>query len=80
MAKVTFPDHLMQHTEGMREIEIECESFRALVRELNVKWPGIDDVLMKPAVAINGQIFQDAWFERIEPNAEVFFMQRIEGG
>ena len=80
MAKVVFPDHLMQHTEGVRELEIECKNFRGLVRELDGKWPGIEEVLSKTAVAIDGQIYQDAWLEPIQPTSEVFFMQRIEGG
>ena len=80
MAKVVFPDHLMTNTDGVREVEVECKNFRALVRVLNEKWPGIDEVLQKTAVAIDGQIYQDAWLEPIGPNAEVFFMHRIEGG
>lgn len=80
MAKVVFPDHLMTNTDGTRELEVECKNFRALVRALNEKWPGIDEVLQKTAVAIDGQIYQDAWLEPIGPNAEVFFMHRIEGG
>ena len=80
MAKVVFPDHLLTNTEGTRELEVECKNFRALVRALEAKWPGIEDVLSKTAVAIDGQIYQDAWLEPIQPNSEVFFMQRIEGG
>ena len=80
MAKVVFPDHLMTNTGGTREVEVECKNFRTLVRALNEKWPGIDEVLQKTAVAIDGQIYQDAWLEPIGPNAEVFFMHRIEGG
>lgn len=80
MAKVVFPDHLMSSTGGVREVEVECKNFRALVRELNDRWPGIDVVLQKTAVAIDGQIYQDAWLEPIAPGAEVFFMHRIEGG
>ena len=80
MATVVFPDHLMTNTDGGREIEIECRNFRGLVRALDEKWPGIEDVLTKTAVAIDGQIYQDAWLEPIQPTSEVFFMQRIEGG
>ena len=70
----------MAHTEGVRELEIECRSFRTLVKELDSKWPGISEVLNDTAVAIDGQIYQDAWLEKIAPESEVFFMQRIEGG
>ena len=80
MARVVFPDHLRQHTKGTEEINVECKSFRSLVRKLDAEFPGIEEVLMKTAVAIDGQIYQDAWFEPIQPNSEVFFMHRIEGG
>lgn len=80
MAKVSFPDHLLQHTDGVRELDVTCNSFRSLVSELEKRWPGVEDILSKTAVAIDGQIYQDAWFEKIESNSEVFFMHRIEGG
>ena len=80
MAKVVFPDHLLVHTKGVREIDIECASVRSLLRALDGKWPGIAGELERTAVAIDGQIYQDAWLEPIAPNSEVFFMQRIEGG
>ena len=78
--KVVFPDHLTPSTGGVREIEIECRNYRGLVRVLEQRWPGIEEVLTKTAVAINGQIYQDAWLEPIAPGSEVFFMERIEGG
>lgn len=80
MVKVVFPDHLLAHTGGEREIEVVCENFRGLVRALEAKWPGIQEALAETAVAIDGQIYQDAWLETIGSNSEVFFMQRITGG
>ena len=80
MARVVFPDHLRQHTNGTEEVSVECNTYRALVKQLEIKFPGIEEVLEKTAVAIDGQIYQDAWLEPIQPNAEVFFMHRIEGG
>ncbi|MYD43941.1 MAG: MoaD/ThiS family protein [Gammaproteobacteria bacterium] len=80
MARVVFPDHLRQHTNGTEELMVTCNSFRSLVRELDALFPGIEEVLTKTAVAIDGQIYQDAWLEPIQENSEVFFMHRIEGG
>lgn len=80
MAKVVFPDHLLTNTGGVRELEVPCENFRGLVRKLEERWPGMEEALAKTAVAIDGQIYQDAWLEPIQPASEVFFMQRIEGG
>ena len=80
MAKVVFPDHLLSHTGGERELQVDCSSFKNLVQLLDRRWPGIEEILNKTAVAIDGQIYQDAWLEEIGPQSEVFFMQRIEGG
>lgn len=80
MARIVFPDHLQQHTNGTEEMVVPCDSFRSLLRNLEKDYPGIEEVLLKTAVAIDGQIFQDAWLEPIQPNSEVFFLHRIEGG
>ncbi len=80
MATVVFPDHLLQHTGGQREIELMVGNYRDLLLALNERWPGIREPLGKSAVAIDGQIYQDAFLEPISANSEVFFMSRIEGG
>jgi hypothetical protein len=80
MAKVVFPDHLLQHTNGERELQVVAENFRELLELLEQRWPGCAKALEKCAVAIDGQIYQDAFLEPLEPASEVFFMQRIEGG
>ena len=80
MAKVVFPDHLLQHTNGERELDVAAGTIRELLNLLEARWPGSAKPLGKCAVAIDGQIYQDAFLEPLEPNSEVFFMQRIEGG
>ena len=80
MTKVVFPDHLLQHTNGERELDVTAGNFRELLNLLEARWPGSAKPLGKCAVAIDGQIYQDAFLEPLEPDSEVFFMQRIEGG
>ncbi len=80
MARIVFPDHLLQHTEGEREVELLADDFRELLLILDQRWPGIDEILTKCAVAIDGQIYQDAFLEPLQSDSEIFFMQRIEGG
>jgi len=80
MAKVVFPDHLLQHTGGERELDASAANFRELLIVLEARWPGSAKPLGKCAVAIDGQIYQDAYLEPLQPDSEVFFMQRIEGG
>ena len=80
MAKVVFPDHLLAHTDGTKTVTVEASNFRGVLRALNERWPGIEETLQKTAVAIDGQICQDAWLEPVRPDSEVYFMHRIEGG
>ena len=80
MAKVVFPDQLLSATGGQREVAVIAENYRELVEKLELRWPGIGERLSKMAVAIDGQIYQDAFLEPIEARSEIFFMPRIEGG
>ena len=80
MAKVVFPDHLLSATGGQREVVVIAENYRELVEKLESRWPGIGERLSRSAVAIDGQIYQDAFLELIEAHSEIFFMPRIEGG
>ncbi len=70
-----------QFTEGETRVVVEAGTMRALVRELDAKFPGIGAVLGDGmAVAIDGQIFQDYFLEEVGPNSEVCFLPAIEGG
>lgn len=80
MAKVVFPDHLLRCTGGQRQVELMVDNYRELLLALEGRWPGIRERLAKSAVAIDGQIHQDAFLEPIGADSEVFFMARIEGG
>lgn len=80
MARVVFPNHLLSYTGGERETDVEAGNFRVLLEQLEARFPGSRKALARSAVAIDGQIYQDAFLEPLEPGSEVFFMQRIEGG
>lgn len=80
MAQVTFPDSLLGLTAEVREIEVPAANYRELVLALDKRFNGLSAALDKMAVAIDGQIYQDAFLEPLQANSEVFFMQRIEGG
>jgi molybdopterin synthase sulfur carrier subunit len=80
VARVVFPDHLLTATGGVRELEVSAENVRELLLALADRFPGSESVLAKSAIAIDGQIYQDAYLEPIGPDSEVFFMLRLEGG
>lgn len=80
MVHVVFPNHLLGLTGGAREVDVSAANVRELLEALEQRFPGSRDALGKSALAIDGEIYQDAFLEPLEPGAEVFFMQRIEGG
>lgn len=80
MTHVVFPDHLLQYTAGVRELEVSADTVRELLLVLEERFPGCEAALAKSAIAIDGQIHQDAYLETVPADGEVFFMQRIEGG
>jgi len=79
-ARVVLPEQLLHLTGGQRVLDIAAENVRDLVLELEERHPGLRAALGRAAVAIDGQIFQDAFLEAIGPDSEVFFLPRIEGG
>jgi hypothetical protein len=80
VAHVVLPEHLLSQFGGQRVVETRAENVRDLVLDLEARWPGCREVLARCAVAIDGNIYQDAFLEPIGLHSEVFFLQRIEGG
>lgn len=67
--------------DGVVEHEVPGLKIRDLVRELDRRFPGIGAHLEEGvAVAIDGEIHQNALFSTCEPNSEVAFMPPLEGG
>ena len=75
MAKVFFPDHLMQYTAGVREFEVERGELPrpgGAARSDNI--PGITSVLIgKVAVAIDGDIIHDPFLDPVRTGIRSIF-------
>jgi hypothetical protein len=81
MARVVLVGNLTQLTGGVAELELPATSVRHLFRLLGERHPAIGPHLEEGvAVAIDGQIYQDAMFQEIGPDSEVFVMPQIAGG
>lgn len=82
MAKVVLSYELaQQYAGGQSEVEVDAGDFRALVRALDARYPGLGEELkVGLAVAIDGEIFQEPFLEPIGPDSEVYFLPAIEGG
>ena len=81
MAHVVAPSDARRFTGGLTEFDIEADTVRRLVAELDRRYPGIGDWLdRRMAVAIDGEIHQDAWTSPLAPGSEVYFIPKIGGG
>jgi molybdopterin converting factor small subunit len=81
MARVVLTGNLRQFTDGETEIEVEADTIRKLLRALGERYPNLKPHLEEGiAVAIDGQIYQDAWLEPVPPDSEVHLLPQIAGG
>tara|TARA_B100000315_G_scaffold169202_1_gene157712 strand:- start:75 stop:344 length:270 start_codon:yes stop_codon:yes gene_type:complete len=80
--KVVLPSGLSrQFTGGETEIEVEGQTVRDLVRALEARFPGLGPVIeLGMAVAIDGEIYQDAFLEPVEETSEVCILPAIRDG
>ena len=81
MAKVHLGAALRDLTDGVAEIDIEADTVRALINQLDSQFPGLGARLREgTSVAINGDIMPDALYEEIPPGAEIHFLPSLSGG
>jgi molybdopterin converting factor small subunit len=66
---------------GQTEFPVEATSFRRLVLELERRFPGLGrQVEESMAIAIDGEIFQDAYAAELKPGSEIVLIPKIGGG
>ena len=81
MARVVLSGTLKLLAGGASEIEVEARDVRQLLRELGSRYPELAPHLESGyAIAIDGEIFQDAWFSPIAPDSEIHLVPAIRGG
>lgn len=68
-------------TGGLDGLDVDARSVRELVRMLEARFPGLGDLVEgEMALAIDGEIHQDALMEPLGPASEVVLIPRISGG
>ncbi|MEO0983449.1 MAG: MoaD/ThiS family protein [Pseudomonadota bacterium] len=82
MPRVVLPSDLAnQFTDGANEISVEAGDMRALMREVDARFPGLKAALdAKMFVSIDGFVIPDPFLELLSPSSEVCFLPRIKGG
>jgi len=82
LARVTLMSWLAQrYAGGVVEHDVPGDSVRHVIRILDERFPGLGPQLEQGvAVAIDGEIYQNAFLEPIGRDSEVCFMPALEGG
>ncbi|HEX7760234.1 MAG TPA: MoaD/ThiS family protein [Caulobacteraceae bacterium] len=81
MAHVVAPSDCRQFTGGLAEFDVEADTVRRLITALEARFPGLGDYIdRRMAIAIDGEIHQDAWSSPIGADSEVYLIPKIGGG
>ena len=71
----------LAHTGGEKEFEVEARNLRGVIKAMDARFPGLGAYLEEETtVAIDGQIYETAYFQRLGEGAEVYFLPKIEAG
>lgn len=81
MAHIVLMGNLRQYTGGVTALDVDAANIKQLFRKLAEEFPEIGPHLEEGlAVAIDGQIYQDALLQEIGAEAEVHILPQIAGG
>ena len=81
MAHVKIMGPLRVLAGGVEAVEIEARNVRGLLAALSERFPDLAPVIEDGvALAIDGEIFQDALLQPIRPDAEVHVLPMFAGG
>ncbi|MDG2024726.1 MAG: MoaD/ThiS family protein [Actinomycetota bacterium] len=81
MAQVYFSAGLRDLTGGVAQVDVQASNVRRLIAALDEMFPGIGERLSEASsVAIDGEILTDAEYESVPDQAEVHFLDILQGG
>ena len=70
-----------QFTGGLAEFDVAADTVRRMILELEARFPGFGDYIeRRMAIAIDGEIHQDAYAAELKPGSEVYLIPKIGGG
>jgi molybdopterin converting factor small subunit len=68
-------------TGGQTQFEVDATNFRRLVLELERRFPGVGKYIEENmAIAIDGEIYQNAYDAALVPGSEICLIPKIFGG
>lgn len=70
-----------EYTGGERVVEVDAANIRQLILALDACFPGMGArVETHGAIAVDGEIYQDAWEQPLRPDSEICLIPRIAAG
>ncbi len=81
MVKVAIWGSLRKATDGKAEVEVEAGNFKQLLDQLAAEYPGLKPQIKRGvSLALDGKIYRDDWFVKINEDSEVVLMPYMVGG
>ena len=80
MATVHLSNQLREHAGGVETIEIDAPRVHELIVALLDRFPALAGAVEEMAVAIDGEIHQEAAYQPLAPASDVHFIPRMAGG
>jgi hypothetical protein len=81
LARIVLSSTFAPYTDGVLELELDVTNVRQLFLALGERYPELRDHLEAGiAVAIDGEIYQDALLQPIARDSEVILISKIAGG
>jgi hypothetical protein len=80
MAVVHFSGDLVQYTGGVETLTLDVPRVLELRLALEARFPGVGGRLERLAIAIDGDIYNNADYEALRPGSNVYFVAPIAGG
>jgi molybdopterin converting factor small subunit len=80
MATVHLPSGLTQFTGGLAVVDVDGTRVLDVLTALARRFPELEPQLELMAVAVDGEIYQDAGYQPVRTGSDVHLVPRIAGG
>jgi molybdopterin synthase sulfur carrier subunit len=78
---VSISSRVRELTGGLDVFDVDAGMVGGLIRALEARFPGLGTLVEdEMSLAIDGEVFQDAQTEPLQPGTEVVLIPRISGG
>lgn len=79
--KVHLWSGLRAMADGQESVDVQAENVGDILTELVGAFPGLADAIEAGvSVSVDGRIITSGLMEAVQPDSEVFLMQRLKGG